>query len=95
MNIGQLRTEKFGGIEKAITMQELQVIKTYTKSNINEYSLYCKTCDSVFDKEMFLQDIPYFTELHRVIHRKFNLDSPDIPDNLGLERNYIELSTEN
>ena len=57
-------------------MQEFTVVKTYPNG---EESLYCDMCDTLFNK-MFSEEkyLDYLTIVHRQIHKKMNLDTPDL-----------------
>ena len=72
-------------------MQELLVVRTHDR-----YELYCAMCNNLFSEEFVKSDIMYFCDIHRFIHKRDGLDSPDLPDNLpDYSQNYIELSTDN
>lgn len=69
-----------------MSVQELTVVKIHS-----HFELYCDKCDSLFDKDMFLENIDYFLDIHRHIHSQMGLDTPDFDKN---EELYTELSTD-
>jgi len=51
-------------------------------------------CHSVFAEWFVKNDVPAFCDIHRDIHRRMSLDTPDLPDNLpDYPQNIIELCT--
>jgi hypothetical protein len=74
----------------------MQVL-TYTRTH-DGFELYCDICDMMFVEEFVKSDIKAFADIHRSIHKRMNLDTPDLPDTLsdsiGYPQDYIEFSTE-
>lgn len=54
-------------------------ILTYVKTKPNgETKLYCDMCDSLFDQDFINNNLDTFQDIHRVIHNKMSLNSPDL-----------------
>jgi len=71
-------------------MQILLYVKTQ-----DGFELYCEMCDSLYSQEYVNSYTKHFMDIHRYIHNKLGLDTPDLPENTeSYPQEYIKLSTE-
>lgn len=56
-------------------MQQLMIVKQYGR-----YSLYCAMCKNLFDKDFVLDNIEYFLDIHKQMHTRMDLNTPDIEE---------------
>lgn len=60
--------------------------------------LYCDMCDILFKQDFVNNNINNFQDIHRSIHKRMSLDTPDLPDilsdSMGYPQDYLELSTD-
>jgi hypothetical protein len=67
-------------------MQRLFYVKT-----LSGMELYCDMCDTLFKQDFVNNNINTFQDIHRSIHKKLNLDTPDLDENPSYTQSKIEL----
>ena len=71
------------------TVENMQRL-TYVKTQ-DGFELYCEMCDSLYSKEFVNSDTKHFMDIHRHIHNRLGLDTPDFEENEELS---TDLSTD-
>lgn len=52
---------------------------------ITKEQLYCDICYTVFSEELVKADMMAFQDIHRYIHKKMDLNTPDYPENEDID----------